>query len=121
MSRSRIIIDGFRDGRWARVYQRRYGRQAVGFWHARVTAQSGAVRWRGRFATQDDALAWAGECAMGYSLGDTARMVGIPIHDMVQAWKDGAIHTVDHPDIIIVPDEERERIRRVLETRLVTP
>jgi len=30
---NRIIIDGFRDGRWARVYQRRYGRQAVGRWH----------------------------------------------------------------------------------------
>jgi len=109
-----ITLTAFADQRRVQLRHRRYGKQRIDLWTACVSSRAGAILRRGRFRSPTHALEWASTCVLGYSLGETAEMLGVPIHDMAQAWEDGRIRTIDYPNIIIVPDEERERLSRVL-------
>ena len=112
-----ITLTAFRDGRVVRLQHKRHGTYRVTRWAARVSGGQSArlyEREKGKFATADEALLWASDCAFGVSLGDTAHLLGIQAVDLVSAWEHGLVRAIVEPEVIIVPDAERERLRKLI-------
>ena len=104
-----IRLTGFRDHRRVRLYHSP-GRHTL--WHASVAFGQATVRGHG-YASADDALTWAADVPSGLSLGDTAELLDVSIVWLDTLWHAGALHCMVTPEVVLVPDAERERIRKL--------